>query len=151
MNVEAAIRQVFAEADPDARPWDTYDGGYIKYMHALWEPVVQLMQRLGAPSAITEYNGAGMLINVAGENPYDYVWLGADEEKQDGPWLPYERETIRWIGGAHYFHENADDYGSHSDVVWAEFLGDPLDDYALAEAFVECWRQARDAPLEYKL
>lgn len=146
MNFEAKLRAVFAEEQE--RPWSDY-GGYTKYMQDLWNPIVELMKQLGAPTAEFDHNGAGTLISVGGENPLDYVWLGADEEMGDGPWLPTKRDDIRYVGGAHYFHKDIDSYESYSDVVWEEVTGDPLDDYALAEAFVACWRKARDAELIY--
>lgn len=134
------------------RPWSNYDE-YTKHMKQLWQPVLDLMVKMGVPRADLDYNGAGSLITVYGEDPQEYWWIGAAETDAEGPWLETHREGLEWVGSARYKYIDPDDPNWeywYSDVVWGDVPGDSMDDYAMAEALVAVWRASIDAELVHE-
>lgn len=117
-----------------------------------WDGVIDMMRKMGCPAKREFMGGNIESIMVVGEDPKDYVLMGAGKDDlPDGYWINiYPRAECNMVGGAHFL-EKDEDYGDFdfSEPVLMDVFGDPTDDHDMAAALVECWRKARTAPTDY--
>lgn len=110
-----------------------------------WESVVGLMSRMVPVANLMSWS-VGQNIEVTGENPDDFVWVGTDLSKfkrggeNIGAPILGEREHVNSIFAVHF---RGMEQGSMMSYPrgWP-YEGDPLDDYAIAEAFAEKAKEA---------
>lgn len=135
MNVEAAIRQAFA------------DDGHM------WDGVVDVMRKSGAPAKIELMGGDLYSIQVDTEDPENYVIMGVERNPNvdwqdfNGCWVnAMPRAEADYVVGYHYQDQGDEANFEFSDLEVYPIDGDPLDDYVMAEAMLVLWRTLRDAP-----
>lgn len=136
---EATLRAVFADGmNPvyDAEP----------ELEGSWKDVTSAMMRMGAPMAHLEHTGGGnYVLQVSGEDPDDWVWIGAGPLDDDDTLCDTVAEVEEVVGRRYTIGGDPEDLWMMSDRQ--EIQVSSPDTYSVAEAMVALWRKLRTAPV----